>query len=505
MSGLKSRVAKGAIWATMEKFVVQAVSFVVGMVLARLLTPNDYGTVALLSIFFAIAGSLASCGFGNALVQKKEVGELEFNSVFYVSIVVSLVIYGVFFFTAPWIADFYRTPILKPVVRVSALSFVFHSINSVQGAELSRKMLFDRRFKISLITCAVSSVCGISFALLGWGVWAIVLSSTITSIASVIAYWCIIAWRPRWMFRFNVLKGLFSYGWKLSVAGLVHTTYSNLYGFLIGRFYNPADLAFVNKGNSVPNLLMSSIDGTINSVSFPALAQLQDDKDKLREAMRRMIQSSTFLVFPLMAGLALCARSLILLLYGRQWVEAVPYVQIACISFALFPFNSINTNAISAMGRSDVFLLLDCIKKTVGIGLTFIALRYSVMVFMLVIALVQSPFAVIVNSVANGKLLGYKPWMQFRDVFPAAFLTLVMSIAIYIVQMVIGPMCFHIQGQYLAMLLSIVISFLVGVVVYFGLAIYFKPQAFREYLFVLHPMLNSRLPRIARFVERFLK
>lgn len=307
------------------------------------------------------------------------------------------------------------------------------------------------------------------------------------------------------MFSFEALKGLFSYGWKLSVAGLVHTTYSNLYGFLIGRFYTPADLAFVNKGNSMPSLLMSSVDGTINSVSFPALAQLQDDKRRLRDAMRRMIQCSTFLMFPLMAGLALCARELILLLYGEQWVAAAPYVQIACISFALLPFNSINTNAISAMGRSDVFLLLDCIKKTVGITLTFVALPHGVIVFMLVMAIVQSPFAVVVNSFANGRLLGYNLWMQLRDVLAAAIMTMVMSVVVYWTQNLTEPLLSSTTVRLVALFLQIVVSLIVGVVVYLGLSILFKPKAFHEYVFVILPVLKNRMPRVARLAERLTK
>ena len=231
MPGLREKVVKGAMWATLQSFVVQGVGFVVGMVLARLLTPSDYGTVAMLGIFFAVASSLASCGFGNALVQKKEVGELEFNSVFYVSLAVSAIIYALFFFSAPYIARFYNIPLLCPVTRVSALSFVFNAVNGVQIAELNRKLRFDLQFRVNLVTGAVSAISGITLAYRGWGVWAIVTASLMTSVASVLAYWTIIAWRPKLMFSFAALKPLFSYGWKISASGLVHTVYSNLYGF----------------------------------------------------------------------------------------------------------------------------------------------------------------------------------------------------------------------------------------------------------------------------------
>ena len=504
MASIKDKVAKGAVWATLEKFVLQGVHFVVGMVLARLLTPTDYGTVALLSIFFAIAGTFVSCGFGTALVQRKEVGELEFNSVFYTSIAMSIVIYAIFFFTAPLIAEFYDVPVLKAVVRVSALSFVFGAINSVQCAELSRKMLFDRRFKISLATCLASAVCGITFAFLGWGVWAIVLSGLMTNIVGMFAYWFIIAWRPRLMFSFSALKGLFSYGWKMSLAGLVHTTYTNLSGFLIGKFYSPADLAFVNKGQSMPNLLMTTIDGTINSVSFPAMAQLQDRRDSVRNGLRRMIQCSTYLVFPLLAGLCICAKPMIVLLYGTKWSPAVPYVMIACVDFLLLPFNTINTNAISAIGRSDVYLLLDCIKKTVGVLVTIVSLRYGILTFMLATAFIQSPFAVFVNTFANGRILGYNLSMQMRDVLSPALLTAAMSAVVLAVQFSTRSLLAAIPCETLALAVELLLAVVVGTAVYIGLSVKFKPQPFLEYLNVIQPVLRTKFPRVARVCERIV-
>ena len=504
MSGLGQKVASGAIWVTCERFATQAVSFVVGMVLARLLTPQDYGTVALLSIFFAVAGSLASCGFGNALVQKKDAGDLEFNSVFYTSLAVSFFIYGIFFFTAPWIADFYKTPKLTAICRVSALSFIFSAINSVQGAELSRKMLFYKRFRISLITCGVSAVCGITFAYWGWGVWALIISSMMTSIAGILAWWTIIAWRPKLMYSFKAVKGLFSYGWKLSLSGLIHTTYCNIYGFLIGKVYTPADLAFVNKGRHMPEMLMGSIDGAILGVSFPALAQMQDDKVRLRDAMRRMIQCSTFLVFPLLTGLAICARPLILLLYGPQWEPSIPYIQIACFSFSLYPFNSINTSAISAIGRSDVFLLLDIIKKSTGFVVMLLSIRHGVFVFMLSMAIIMSPFSVFVNTFTNGKLLGYKPLMQFRDVFSSALLSAIMAAVVLGLQWVIAPLLSHLPMAWMAHAVSLAVCFLVGVTVYFFLAAHFKVAPFREYVNVALPVFRKKLPFVARLLEKMI-
>ena len=505
MANLGQKVAKGATWVTLGTLVKQSVQFVVGMVLARLLTPTDYGTVALLSIFFTVAGSLASCGFGNALVQKKDAGDLEFNSVFYSSLAMSLIVYVLLFFAAPYIARFYKTPVLCAVTRVSAIQFVLSSINSIQGAEISRKLWFDKGFKIRLVTCFVSAVFGIWFAYLGWGVWALVWASLLTSVSGIIASWTIVAWRPKLMFSFTAVKGLFSYGWKLSLSGLIHNIYMNLYGFLVGRIYTPADLAYVNKGRHMPQLLMSTIDGTILGVSFPALARMQDDTERFREAMRRMLRCSTFLVFPLLAGLCLCARPIILLLYGSQWEPSIPYVMVACVNFSLLPFNTINTCAISARGRSDVYLWLEIIKKGTGLMLMLLSIRHGVMAFMMTMAFIASPFTVFVNTFANGRLLKYNLLMQLHDIAPAALLCTAMSAIVLGVQFAASPLLALLPGTHVAMVLEIVISAIVGVSCYFGLARAFKLAALRDYLTMAQPILCKKAPRLARIVEWFAK
>ena len=497
---LKSKVARGAVWATLERFSVQTMQFVVGMVLARLLTPTDYGTVALLSIFFAIAGSLASCGFGNALVQRKNVGDLEFNSVFYISVAASLVIYAAMFFAAPYIADFYKTPILCPLARVSAISFILNAINSIQGAELSRKMLFDKRFRITLIASIVSSISGITLAYLGFGVWALVLTSLLSNIASVIAYWTIIAWRPKLMFSLSSVKGLFSYGWKLSLASMIQSFYVEIYGFLIGRVYSPADLAFVNKSRAMPNLLMATVNGTISSVSFPALAQLQDDVAKFRGATRRMIQCTTFLVFPLMTVLAMTARPLTLLLYGSQWESAVVYVPIGCFSMAMTPINSINCMAISAMGRSGVYLVLDIVKKVSGVTLMLLSIRYGIMAFVVTMAFVQDPLGVLVNTFVNGRLLNYSFCMQMRDMAPTIGLCAVSATAMWGADMVLAPLCSEFSCQNIAYIATLVVEGGIGFGLYFVLAYMFRLRPMAEYCNIILPVLRRRVPKLAEHI-----
>ena len=495
-------------WTLMEKLSTQAVQFVVGMILARLLTPNDYGTVSLTAIFFAIANVLVDGGFGNALIQKKDADDLDFNSVFYLNLALSFVAYVVLFFAAPWIADFYKTPELKNIVRVSAICFLFNAVNAIQNAELTKKMLFHLSFRVSMITCFTSAVCGVTLAFLGYGVWALVWSSLITEFVGVIARWFIIAWRPRLMFSLVRLKPLFSYGWKMAVSGLLDQTFVNLNGLLIGKFYTKADLAYVNKGRSLPSLAMNEVDATLGRVSLPALVLLQDDKLKLRDAMRRMIQCSTFFVFPLMVGIAVCSYSILRLLYGPQWTPATPYMVLACFTFALWPFHTINLKGIVALGRSDVFLKLEILKKTACLIVVVSAFKLGVLPWMVISAFVLGPFGVVVNAWPNRKLLNYTIGMQLCDVMPTALVCVAEAAVLVGIDMVsdLAKPLFPVgdSGTILMVFLGarLTLQFFIGAGVFFALAYIFRLKPMGEYVRMVAVVVKGRSPRIAAMLEK---
>lgn len=505
---LKSKVAKGAVWTLMEKLSTQVVGFVVSMVLARLLTPNDYGTVALTAIFFAVAGVLVDGGFGNALIQKKDADDLDFNSVFYLNVALSIVAYIAMFFAAPCIAHFYDAPELVLIVRVSSLCFIFNAINAIQNAELTKKMLFHLSFKVSLITCFTSAVCGVTLASIGFGVWALVWSSLITGIVGVIARWFIIAWRPKMMFSVSRLKPLFTYGWKMAFSGLLDSVFRELNGLLIGKFYSRADIAFVNKGRSLPSLAMNQVDETLGRVSFPALVLLQDDKVKLREAMRRMMRCSTFLVFPLMVGVAVCSWSCIRLLYGEKWTPAVPYMMLSCFTFALWPFHTINLKGIQALGRSDVFLVLEIIKKSLVLVVIISAFRLGVFTWMAISAFALGPLCVIINSWPNRKLLNYTIGMQIKDVLPTALVCCAQATVMLGIGAIsdIAANSIHVPHSgvvylaYLAIKLSL--QGLLGIAVFFTLAYMFRLNPMAEYARMLAGVLQSRFPHLASRISR---
>ena len=503
MAGLKQAAIRGAAWVTLERLSLQLVQFLVTLVLARLLTPAQYGTVGLLAIFLAVAGSLANCGFGNALVQKKDVGELEFNSVFYISLATAGILYLALFSAAPWIARFYGIPELKPITRIAALQIVFASINSIQNAELSRKLLFHLRFRVTLATSVASGAVGIVLAILGFGVWALVWSSFVSGLVGVIAWWTVVAWRPKAMFSLQAVKPLFSYGWRMAASGLISNIYENLYGFLVGKVYSPSDLAYVTKGRTLPNLLMQTLDSAVLNVSFPALARVQGSPEKIREAMRRMIQASAVLVFPALAGLAACARPAILLLFGNQWTPAVPYLAIACFNFSLFPVNVINTSAIAARGRSGVYLALDIVKKGTGLLVMALTIRHGVFFFILASAIIMSPFSLLVNMAVNGRLLGYTVKMQLRDLAPPLLLAAPMFIVVRAAVAILPPLLGDLPGWAIHAT-TLLAAVPLGVVVYAGLALWIRPRAFVGTVETLLPVLSKRTPRLAQWCDRII-
>ncbi len=499
MTNLKQKVAKGAAWVLCEKFSCQLVQFVVAMILARLLTPSDYGTVALLTIFTAVASVLADSGFGNALVQKKEATDLDFNSVFYLSLTLGIFLYCILFVSAPCIASFYELDELSLILRITALIVIFNAINSVQTAELRRKMKFHLLFRISLISTVASGVVGIWMAFGGFGIWALVCSSVVGGFVGVVSRWYFIAWRPKFMFSFAALRPLFRFGWKMTVSSLLETGYRNLYGVIIGRVYSPTDLAYVNKGNSIPHLIISNITGSLRSVTFPVLAQLQNDIGRLRDAMRRMMLVSTFIVFPMMVFCGIVSRRMILILFGDQWLFAVPYMQLACFSFAFWPFHTINLEGIQAIGRSDVYLKLEMVKKILGLLVLVAFMPIGVLPYMIATSLVMGPLSLIINGLPNASLLKYPILDQIYDILPTALIVIVAAVPTYLLGFLAWP------KDILSLFACIIIQLSVFCAIYILVSCVVKQHALAEILEVVLPKVPSRfafLKSIGRALER---
>lgn len=421
------------LWRFAERCGAQAVSFLVSIILARLLAPEAYGTIALAMVFINILQVFVDSGMGTALIQKKDADDLDFSSVFYFNIAACLVLYAGLFLAAPSIAQFYGDPALTALVRALSLTVVVSGVRNIQQSYVSRHLLFKRFFFSTIGSTLASAVVGIAMAYAGSGVWALVGQSLSNVVTGTIILWATVPWRPRRMFSWQRLKGLLSFGWKLLVSSLLDTGYNNLRSLIIGKLYSSADLAYYNQGDKLPNLVITNINASIDSVLLPTMANEQDDPARVRSMTRRAIKTSTYVMAPLMMGLAACAEPLIRLILTEKWLPCVPFLRIFCITYMFYPIHTANLNAIKALGRSDLFLKLEIVKKIVGLTILLCTMWHGVMA-MAYSLLLSSVLSQIINTWPNRKLLRYHYLNQLADILPALLLACAMGLAVYCIQ-----------------------------------------------------------------------
>ena len=467
---LKKTVISSLVWKFLERLGTQGIQFVVSIILARLLLPSDYGIITMIMVFTAIANSFIQSGFSTSLIQKKNSDELDFSSVLYTSFVIAIICYLILYFTSPLIADFYQMPQIKVILRVLALTLFFGAFNSVQNAKLSKDMKFKTLFFSSLGAIIVSGTTGITMAYLGFGAWALVGQQLANIIASTIILWFTSGWRPKIIFSLTRVKGLFSYGWKIMCSSLIDTFYQNLYNLVIGKFYNSATLGNYNKGEQFPKLIAVNIDGAIGSVMLPAYAREQERKDKVKKMVRRAIVTSSLILFPLMLGLAAIAEPLVKILLTDKWLGCVPFMQILCVIYALYPINTANLQAIKALGKSDYFLKLEIIKKILGITVLIITVPHGVYT-MAIGQIIVTIISTMINAFPNRKLLNYNYFEQVKDILPNLLIAILMFIVVY-------PIKYLIDNT----ILLLTIQIIVGAIIYIALMNIFKVEAF-NYLF----------------------
>lgn len=470
---LKHEVFNGMFWRFGEQISSQLASFIISIVLARLLTPKEYGVVAIMMVFISIANVFITEGFGSALIQKKKADNIDFSSVFFFNFFFSWVVYLVVFVLAPIIAHFYKLPILTNAMRVLALVLPISGINSIQQSYVSRKMIFQRFFWSSLVGTILSGIIGIIMAYNKMGIWALVGQQISSSLINTLVLWFTVKWRPIFVFEFDRLKELLSFGWKMLVTNLINTLYDNLRSLIMGKVYSSTDLAYYNRGMNYPSLIVSNITISISSVLFPAMSKIQDDKKKMKTAIKDSIAVSTYLLFPMMAGLAAVATNLISIMLTDKWLPAVPYMRIACIYFALYPINITNLQAMNAIGRSDIYLKLSIIKKSIGIICILISIPFGPYA-MAASEIFVGIFAILVNVYPNKKLFNYTLYELGHDCFK----NLIMSILLFIIVYLSQNWIYIIPNRLVVLLIQIII----GVISYIGLSILFKS---REYKYIL--------------------
>lgn len=432
-------VFTGLFWRFAERCGAQGVSFAVSIILARLLAPEVYGTIALVTVFTAVLQVFVDSGMGNALIQKKNADEIDFSTVFYFNMAVCCVLYLGMFIAAPFIAEFYDDKELTAVIRVLSLTLVISGVKNVQQAYVSRNMLFKHFFYATLVGTVGAAVLGIAMAYMGFGVWALAAQQVFNAAVDTIVLWITVGWRPGKVFSFQRLRGLFSFGWKLLVSGLIDTVYGNVRQLIIGKMYSSADLAYYNRGRQFPDFIVNNINTSIDSVLFPAMSSAQDNREIVKQMTRKAIKVSVYVMAPLMMGLAFMADTVVRLVLTQKWLDCVPYLQIFCITFMFYPIHTANLNAIKAMGRSDLFLKLEVIKKIVGLVLLFSTMWFGVVV-MAYSLLVSSLLSQIINAWPNRKLLGYSYREQLGDILPAVLLAVCMGGCVYFVGLLESPL-----------------------------------------------------------------
>lgn len=431
MGNLRTRVVNGLLWRFAERICAQGVSLIVSIVLARLLSPDDYGAISMVLVFITIANVFVDAGFSNALVQKKECDSLDFSTVFYFNMVFSIVLYILLFIASPFIADFYNMEILDPVMKVLSLQIIIAGVKSTQVAYVQRNMMFKKFFWSTFGGTLLSGIIGIVMAYKGFGIWAIVGQYLVNSAVDTFVLCFTVNWRPTLEFSFDRWKKLFSYGWKLLIWSLSSTFYENLRNLIIGKKYTSADLAFYTKGKQWPNLLITNVNTSISSVLFPALSQFQNDLPKLKNMTRRSMSLSSYILTPMLLGMAALSAPLTSFLLTDKWLECVPYMMICCIYFVFMPMQTANLEAIKAIGRSDIILKLEIIKKILQISLLLISMQFGVMAIASS-AILTTIFACIINAWPNRRLLQYGYKEQIKDLFPNLFISFIMFLVVWL-------------------------------------------------------------------------
>lgn len=475
----KKSVIGNFIWRFAERCGAQLVTFIVSIVLARILDPKDYGTIALVTVFTTILQVFVDSGLGTALIQKKNADDLDFSSVFYFNFIVCIILYVGMFIAAPYIALFYKDTTLTPVIRVISLTIVISGVKGIQQAYVSKNMLFKRFFFSTIGGTIFSAVLGIAMAYMGYGVWALVAQQLSNTAIDTLILWLTVKWRPKKMFSYERLKGLFSFGWKLLMSSLLDTAYNNLRNLIIGKLYSSSDLAFYNQGEKFPKVIVMNINASIDSVLLPTMSIEQDNPERIKQMTRRAIKTSTYVMAPLMMGLAFCAEPIVRLVLTDKWIFCIPFLRIFCITYMFWPVHTANLNAINAMGRSDWFLRLEIIKKIVGLAILLSTMWFGVMA-MAYSLLLSSVLSQIINSWPNRKLLKYGYLEQVRDFASGILLAVLMGICVHFVEYMSLPM-----------IVTLVIQIVLGAIIYIVGSAILKLEEFQYLLEMIKSIMKK--------------
>lgn len=481
MENLRNKAVTGVMWTSIQRFMTIFIQFVSGIILARLLTPDDYGCIGMLSIFMLIAASFIDGGFGSALIQKKQPTQEDYSTIFYWNVGISTVIYLLLFFAAPWIANFYHIELLCSVLRVQGLVLIINALQVVQTSQLNKQFKFKKLSIVTLCSTVVSLVVTIILAYKGFGVWALVTQNLLMAIIPTTVYWLTNGWLPSWTFSVSSFKELFSFGFYIFLTSLLSAFVNNIQGLLIGRIYNSATMGYYSKAHSTEKLSSTSISQVVGQVSYPLYAELQDNKERLADTIKKLTQSLTYITFPLMLLLCLVAEPLFCILYGDKWLPAVPYFQLLCIAGLAICLQAVNSQAIAAIGKSKEMFIWALIKQSAGLALMLSGMYFGGIWGLLVGMVLKSWIIYIIHAGLVSHYIGYKMKKQAYDILPILLVVLFSFAVSYC------SSSFFKDNMYIAGCVRGVVF--VGI--YVSLSLLFKLDAFKISWDLLSPYLHK--------------
>lgn len=478
---LKKKATAGMIWTALQKYSTMFISFISGIILARLLTPYDYGCIGMLSIFMVLAEAFIDGGFGSALIQKKNPTQEDYSTIFWFNIGMSVLMYAVLFACAPAIARFYDIPLLCDVLRVQGIVIFIYAFNIIQQNQLRKKLNFKVISIVTIITSITSLVITIYMAYNGFGVWALVVQNIISTAIPAFVFWFYIKWRPIWIFSVKSFKELFSFGFYMFLTSLLNQFGQQIQGLLIGKMYNPATMGYYSKAHGTEKLASTSIGSVMMQVTYPLYAEVQDDKKKLANIIKRITMTLSYITFPLMFILLLCAKPIFLLLYSDRWLPSVPYFQVLCIAGLAYSLQSVNNQAIAAVGKSKAMFVWTVYKRVIGISCVVGGLSLFGMKGLLAGVVFSTWFSYFVNISLVSKNIGYKWIMQLFNILPVAIAsTICASVAYYVSSMM--NLSLYVDGA---------VKFGIFLIIYLGWSFLFKPEAYKYFISIIEPMLKK--------------
>lgn len=454
---LKNKTIKGTIWSAADAFLGQGVTFIVGLVLARLLSPDEYGLIGICLIFTTVLNGIVDSGFSNALIRKKDVSDEDYNTMFITNMVICIVLYTTLFVSAPLISNFFKREELTALVRATGLVLFFNALSITQVTILTKKIDFKTKTKASLISAIISGVIGIALAFMGYGVWALVTQQLSKQLLYTLCLWILNKWWPKFTFYKESFKYMWGFGWKLLVSGLLNNIWTQLYQVVIGRCYTPSTLGHFTRANEYASIFSSNLTTIVQRVSYPVLAEIQDDKERMVHGYRKVIKVTMFVTAVCMISIGAVSEPMIYTLIGTKWKEAATYLPLICIQMSLYPLHAINLNILQVLGRSDIFLYLEVVKKVVGLIPIVIGVFCGIY-YMLIASILTGVICLYLNTWYTGRALNYTFWKQLRDIGPSYLTALLIAISVYFLKYLSLP-------YFVILLLQIIIGVITGFVV----------------------------------------